>query len=233
MKIIVNADDFGLSKGVNEGIIDAHTNGVVTRTTLLMNGPAVNHAVELAKRTPSLKVGIHLALSFGSPLNKAETHELVDQNGKFKFTSLEQTLTPSQQKQVEIEWRTQIEAFLETGLQLDHIDSHHHIHGWKDLKYIVLSLSKEYDVPVRYVETLQDSPANLLTEYLWLDFYKDGIKENVFDEIIKLPYNSVEIMTHPAVVDTALKQLSSYTEDRERETALLKTIKPPAELILI
>lgn len=233
MKIIVNADDFGLSEGVNEGIIDAHKNGVVTRTTLLMNGPAVDNAVELAKRTPTLKVGIHLALSFGSPLNKEHTHALIDSKGKFKYTSIEQSLTSSEKEQVKIEWRTQIEAFLKTGLKLDHIDSHHHIHGWKDLKDVVLSLSKEYDVPVRYVETLKAYPSNLLTEYVWLGFYKDGVREGFLSEVTKLPYDSVEIMVHPAVMDEQLKQLSSYTDDREREKEILKSVKPSEDMVLL
>lgn len=233
MKVIINADDFGLSKGVNEGIIDAHNNGVVTRATMLMNGMAVDDAVRLAKTTPTLKVGIHLALSFGSPLNKEHTSKLVGENGKFKFTSIEQALNPLEQEQVKLEWHTQIEAFLKTGLELDHIDSHHHVHGWADLKDVVLSLSQEYGVPVRYVETLKDYPDNLLTEFLWLGFYKDGVKEGIFEELSKLSYDSVEVMVHPAVVDDQLRQVSSYTDDRERETILLKSIKPNSGMILI
>lgn len=226
MEIIVNADDFGLTKGVNKGIIDAHLNGVVTRTTLIMNGYAVEEAVDLAKRTTSLKTGIHLALTFGRPLNKEETLDLVDENGTFKYTSIESTLTDTEIKQVRKEWQTQIEAFQKTGLKLDHIDSHHHVHGWSDLKEVILELSNHYKVPIRYIDSLRDNPGNTLTEYLWLSFYKDGIQPNLLEEVMKLPYKSIEVMTHPAVVDEDLESISGYTFFREKETALLKNMSP-------
>lgn len=233
MDIIVNADDFGLTTGVNKGIIDAHLNGVVTRATLIMNGYAVKEAIDLANRTPSLKTGIHLALTFGRPLNKEETLDLVDENGTFKYTSIESTLTDTEIKQVRKEWQTQIEAFQKTGLKLDHIDSHHHVHGWVDLKEVVLELSNLYNVPVRYVESLKDRPNNLLTDYLWLNFYEEGIHPNLLEEITELPYKSVEVMTHPAVVDEELESISGYTSFREKETALLKNMNSVEGMRLI
>lgn len=63
---IVNADDFGLSNRVNEAILEAHRNGIVTSTTLMANMPGSRHAVELAKRNGSLGVGLHVNLSFGA-----------------------------------------------------------------------------------------------------------------------------------------------------------------------
>lgn len=225
MKVIINADDFGLSKGVNQGVIDAHINGIVTRTTLMMNGHALDDALQRAKETPSLKVGIHLTLSFGKPLNTTETGLLTDETGKFKFSSIETSLTPEQVEQIKKEWTTQIEAFLKTGLTLDHIDSHHHVHGWRDLKEVVQDLSLTYCVPVRYTETLKDKPELLLTEYLWLDFYNDTLNDHLLEDLSALPYDSIEVMVHPAVVDDQLRALSSYTDLREEETRLLKSIK--------
>lgn len=224
MKVIVNADDFGLTKGVNAGIIDAHKNGIVTRTTLMMNGHALDDALRLAKETPSLKVGIHLTLTFGHPLNKSSATELIDDNGKFKYTSIETSLTPKEVAQVKNEWHAQIDAFLDTGLTLDHIDSHHHVHGWEDLKDVVRELSAHYNVPVRCVDTLKDTPECLLTESLWLNFYKEGVKESLLKELTSLPYRSVEVMVHPAIVDDELRRLSSYSDLREEETRLLKSI---------
>lgn len=233
MKILVNADDFGLTKGINEGVIDAHINGVVTRTTLMMNGMAVEDAIKLAKETPSLKVGIHLTLSFGKPLNKLETNLLTNDSGHFKYTSTEVSLTQTEIEQVKIEWTTQIEEFLKTGLTLDHIDSHHHVHGWQDLKTVVQELSDQYNLPVRYTESLKDKPEQLLTENLWLNFYKEGINDQLFEELSSLPYHSIEVMVHPAVVDTDLRQISSYTDFREKETQILKTLKVKECITLI
>lgn len=226
MDVIVNADDFGMTKGINEGIIDAHINGVVTRTTLIMNGLAVSEAIELAKKTPTLKVGIHLALSFGKPLAQHEDSLLIDKNGHFKYTSIETALSKPEVHQIKVEWQFQIEQFLKTGLTLDHIDSHHHVHGWSDLKDVVLELSNEYNVPVRSTDSLKDYPEKLLTEYLWLDFYKEGVKTTLFEELSLLPVKSVEVMVHPAVTDTDLKRVSSYTDERKKEKDILKSIRP-------
>lgn len=65
MRIEINADDFGLTKGVTDGIIQAHQDGCVTSTTLMMNGLATDYAVEKALENPDLKVGIHLVLTWG------------------------------------------------------------------------------------------------------------------------------------------------------------------------
>ena len=67
--LIVNADDFGLSKGQNYGIIEACRNGVVTSTTALVNGAAIDHAAQLSRSTPELAVGMHFVLTLGEPLS--------------------------------------------------------------------------------------------------------------------------------------------------------------------
>ena len=67
--LIVNADDFGLSKGQNYGIIEACRRGVVTSTTALINGDAVEHAALLSRETPELGVGMHFVLTLGMPLS--------------------------------------------------------------------------------------------------------------------------------------------------------------------
>lgn len=66
--LIVNADDFGLSKGQNYGIVEACRNGVVTSTTALVNGAAIDHAVQLSRDIPALAVGMHFVLTLGRPL---------------------------------------------------------------------------------------------------------------------------------------------------------------------
>ena len=67
--LIVNADDFGLSKGQNYGIIEACRRGVVTSTTALVNGEAVEHAAQLSREVPELGVGMHFVLTLGMPLS--------------------------------------------------------------------------------------------------------------------------------------------------------------------
>lgn len=81
--VLVNADDFGLTKAVNYGILDSHKYGIVNSATIMMNAKATEHAIEIAKKTPSLKVGIHLVLTWGKPL-LSDVPSLVDESGFFK-----------------------------------------------------------------------------------------------------------------------------------------------------
>lgn len=232
MKVIINADDFGLTEGINNGIITAHTNGVVTRATLMMNGMAVDHAVKLAKAHPSLKVGIHLALSYGKPLSE-KVDLLVDESNTFKFTKYETNLTPLEIEQVEQEWDTQIQAFLKTGLTLDHIDSHHHVHGWACLQPVVKRLFDRYQLPFRYTEQLENPSDMSLTESLWLDFYGDLAQPNLFEQLLKQQAETIEVMTHPAYVDETLLKTSSYTYERERELDVLTSLEVPEAIDLV
>ncbi|GGJ94184.1 carbohydrate deacetylase [Lentibacillus kapialis] len=226
MKVLFNADDFGLTKGITDGIIKSHLHGVVQSTTMMMNGRAVDYAVQQAKKLPNLNVGVHLVLTWGKPISNSVSG-LLDRDGYFKYTNTFREMEPPDPDDVEKEWRAQIEAFLQKGLPLHHIDSHHHIHGWEPLNETVRKLATEYGVPVRRVDSLQSHPGILLTDKLWLDFYGDGVGENVFDELKKIDAPSVEVMTHPAFVDKELKAVSSYAEKRQEELNILCRLKVP------
>lgn len=226
MKVVFNADDYGLTRGVTDGIIQSYKNGVVRSTTMMMNGLAVDFAVEQAKLNPGLKIGIHLVLSWGKPIS-SDVNDLLNKEGTFKFHSTFDSQNKPNIEQVEKEWRAQIEAFLKTGIPLHHIDSHHHVHSWGILKDLVIKLAKEFNVPVRSVPSLQDHPDILLTESLWLDFYAEGVHKHVFEDIKNLDVKSVEVMTHPAIVDEELRQISSYTDLRTLELEILTNLNVP------
>ena len=104
----------------------------------MMNGLATEYAVKHAKLHPGLKVGVHLVLSYGKPLSACS--KLTNKEGNFKFTSIMDSIPDI--VEVKNEWQAQIEAFLNTGLELHHIDSHHHVHGWAPLKEIVIELAE-------------------------------------------------------------------------------------------
>lgn len=232
--MLFNADDFGLTKGVTDGIIKSHVDGIVRSTTLMMNGLAVDYAVEQVHKHPTLQVGIHLVLSWGQPVTaRSEVPGLVNADGRFKYNNTFSTMKSPNIHEVEKEWRAQIEAFLATGLKLHHMDSHHHIHGWEPLKDLVIRLAEEYQVPVRYVESLKDETEMLLTKMLWLDFYGDGVNGNIFDKLRGLDADVVEVMVHPALVDDDLRGISSYLEKREEELRILCTVDVPGWVELI
>ena len=80
--LIVNADELGLTEGINEGIIEVHARGIVTSTTMVANFWAFDHAAALSRKYPDLAVGVHLNLTHGMPiLPQDRVHTLVDENG--------------------------------------------------------------------------------------------------------------------------------------------------------
>ncbi|MFD1335121.1 chitin disaccharide deacetylase [Oceanobacillus iheyensis] len=226
MRVEINADDYGLTKGVTDGIIKAHREGCVTSTTLMMNGLSVEYAVEQAKSNPALKVGIHLVLTWGRPISN-DVASLVQSNGKFRYTSSYREMDPPSLADVEREWRAQIEEFKKTGLTLNHIDSHHHVHAWPPLTDVIIKLAKEFEVPVRYADTLKEYPEICWTERIWVQFYQDGVNDNLFEQLKEEKVRSLEIMTHPGFVDEDLKENSSYLFTREKEVDVLCRIQIP------
>lgn len=139
-KLIVNADDFGISELTNKGIIYCFTNGILTSTTIMANGIAFEGAVELAKKHKGLGIGVHLNLTQGKPLTDAFQGELTEKNIYKAMAGLLDA------KSIKKEFRTQIEKVLDNGIKPTHLDGHKHIHIFPKIAGIVISLAKEYDI---------------------------------------------------------------------------------------
>jgi predicted glycoside hydrolase/deacetylase ChbG (UPF0249 family) len=131
-RLIVGADDFGWTQGINRGIIDAHKNGIVTATSLLVNAPYAAEAAKAAKKFPSLDVGIHLNLDAGCPiLSPNDVPTLVDASGRFydlRQVKLRAVTGRLNIKELVAEFKAQIQRAVELGVNPTHIDSHHHVH---------------------------------------------------------------------------------------------------------
>jgi predicted glycoside hydrolase/deacetylase ChbG (UPF0249 family) len=133
-RLIVNADDFGLTPGVNRAILELHTAGVLTSATLMANAAATGEAIGTAQRTHSLGVGCHVVLVDGEPVLPAhEVSTLVDENtGRFpsSLTSFLSRLFTGRIRSAEIESEAaaQIAVLTSAGLQPTHIDTHKHTH---------------------------------------------------------------------------------------------------------
>ena len=152
IKKIFNADDFGISKGVNAAIVQAHKDGILNSTSLMINQKYAVEAIEAAKMMPDLEVGLHINLTNEEPAaNPDDIPLLVDKNGKLKngfVNLLILSLLHSKElsEQVEIEIRAQIEKYLQSGLMLAHLDSHRHVHLIPVIFKVVQKLAKEYNV---------------------------------------------------------------------------------------
>jgi predicted glycoside hydrolase/deacetylase ChbG (UPF0249 family) len=131
-RLIINADDCGLSFGITEGILRAHNVGVVTSTSLMANQPATEYAIHRLREFPQLGVGVHLNLSDGRPVSTpSDVPTLVRADGSFYPTAeIVSRLKKWQVSPQEIkrEFLAQIQWIKGRGVQPSHVDSHHHVH---------------------------------------------------------------------------------------------------------
>jgi chitin disaccharide deacetylase len=148
---ILNADDFGLSPGINRGIIEAHREGIVTSASLMATGDAFEEAVTFAHEYPRLSVGIHLTLVEGRPvLPPDRIPSLVTVNGCF-YQSLSIFLRKwfmgqIRMQDVEREFAAQIESAIDHGIRIDKLDSHMHLHLLPSVFPTVLALARRYHI---------------------------------------------------------------------------------------
>jgi predicted glycoside hydrolase/deacetylase ChbG (UPF0249 family) len=151
--LIVNADDFGRTRGVSAGIVHAHLHGLVTTTTAMVNLPgALQDVAQASQQLPTLGLGVHLNLTHGRPvLDPTEVPSLVSSDGSFHTPdALIASGHLPDPAHVEREWRAQVNAFLKTGALLDHLDSHHHAALFSpEMWQICLNLAAELGCGVR------------------------------------------------------------------------------------
>ncbi len=153
LKKIFNADDFGISRGVNTAIVKAHREGILNSASLMVRQKFTQDAVKLAQEMPNLEMGLHINLTNEYPCAPVDKIPLlVGENGKFKNGFVKLLLlsflrSRQLKQQAEIEIRAQINKYLHLGLALKHLDSHRHVHMIPLLFKVVRKLQKEYEVP--------------------------------------------------------------------------------------
>lgn len=226
--LIVNADDFGLSRGQNYGIVEACRNGVVTSTTALVNGAAVEHAVALRTQVPELAVGLHFTLTLGKPVGKTPSLTREGQLGKWVWDMAAQGSLPLDE--IADELACQYSRFIALfGEPPSHIDSHHHVHMIGAIFPLVAAFAREKGIPLRVDRDdarRQGIEANEVrsTSGFSSDFYGDAISTSLFmsilDAALQRGDSSLEIMTHPAFVDKTL-MASKYCYPRLDELDVL------------
>jgi hopanoid biosynthesis associated protein HpnK len=148
-KLIVTADDFGLAVPVNAAIEQAHLSGILTAASLVVAGDAAVDAVARARRLPTLSVGLHLVVVRGRPsLPPEEVPDLVGQDGRFSNDLLGSGVDffarPTLRRQLEAEIRAQFERFVATGLRLDHVNAHKHMHLHPTVLGLILEVGRDF-----------------------------------------------------------------------------------------
>jgi chitin disaccharide deacetylase len=250
-RLIVNADDFGLSESTNKGILDAHLHGIVTGSGLLLNMPALSDAVDRARRNPGLDTGIHINLTWGRPIRApGRIPTLVGKDGRFAGTrALIFSLLAGRVKasHLEEEVRAQIEKFLGTGLTPYHMDTHQHLHAIPSVMRVLVKMTSEYAIPCLRVprERLSPHPTALAVRLFLMistretgadsgivsSDYFTGIaltgkwnekkKEKVRRLIFSLRPGITELMCHPGYADPGLVSFSRLVEERREELNVL------------
>jgi hopanoid biosynthesis associated protein HpnK len=151
IKVIVNADDFGFCAGVNEGIVLAHREGILTSATLMANAPGFDQAVALARENPNLGVGVHLNIVRGRPVSDpARIPSAVGPDGRF-WGSVYRIMRKHYARrirpaEVEAEWRAQVERVLGAGIVPTHLDSEKHMHTFPPYFRIALDVARAYGI---------------------------------------------------------------------------------------
>ena len=222
-KMIINADDFGYCRAVNYGIIDAHLQGVLTSTTLLTNTPGFRHAAGLSKECPSLGVGLHLNIALGQPLTNGST--LTGKDGSFikpRDLSAFHNYLP---EDILAELEAQYQRFVEVmDKKPTHLDSHLFTTDSNPVMAAAArTLAEKYKLPLRN----HDISGFPHVDFIQFRTYhgEPGLSYvyDHMDDISSRPY--VELMSHPAYVDSYLLQSSSYNLQRLAELDFLVSNK--------
>lgn len=226
-RTIISADDFGMSYEVNDAIEQAHREGVLTTTSLMVAGPAAEDALKRARRLPSLNVGLHLVVIEGDSVLKMPA--ITDQEGWFGRNQLklgiEYFFSPRARSAIRREINAQFRAFSRTGLTLDHANAHKHMHLHPTIGKMLIETGKEYGLkavrtpaepafPLRESPSLGDQALWHWTKLLRTQIRHAGMKTNdtcfglrwsghmtpkrVQSLIPRLPTGVSEIYFHPA-----------------------------------
>ena len=223
-RLVVTGDDFGLSRPVNEAIETGHRDGILTATCLMVAAPEAADAVARAKRLPTLGVGLHVVVARGRAiLPPAQIPDLVDAEGRFDDNlvraGFRYFFLPHVRKQLADEIRAQFDAFARTGLALDHVNAHNHMHVHPTVFGLILEIGREHGMQAMRIPFEPAPGLANATFRLWADWAKRrlrhvGVRCNdaffglhetgrlertrLREIVTQIPDGVSEIMCHPA-----------------------------------
>ena len=228
-RLIITADDFGISKGVNDGILEAFQRGLVRNTALMVNYEDVEQSAIALKSTTGLEIGIHLNLTSGPPVSDPRTvSSLIGADGSFLGLSgffKRAALGRIDWKQVAREWRAQIERGTRFGFRFSNINSHQHVHMLPALARLCAELAREFKIPAVRLSRFQTgvwrrpSPAKA-----WVLFPFAMRSRRILDRqrVVRNDY----VMEIPSVsIDDALARLRDAL--RSRSSGVFELVSHP------
>lgn len=205
-KLIVNADDFGVTESVNRGIIYGFKNGIITSTSLMVKRPYAKEAAKLAKENPNLGVGLHFEII-------GDDNQIL--RGIKKVMAYLQ-VGVFQKEKAKKQFFEQIKLFKKlVGKMPTHIDGHYHVHKLPAALPFIKEFSQKYKIPLRAV-----GKVNFINQFS-TDNFNDATKENLIKILKNLPNGVSELMTHAGYSSDELRKTSSMSDIREIELKVL------------
>jgi predicted glycoside hydrolase/deacetylase ChbG (UPF0249 family) len=206
-RLIVTADDFGRSAGVNRGIVETFENGIVTCASLMVRWPGAAEAAEYARGRTALAVGLHIDLGEW-------------RYGDGTWQPVYEVVPPGDRQQVEAEVSWQLERFREyVGRDPTHIDSHQHVHRSDPLRSILALLAEHLNVPLRDVTPGIHYCGDFHAQTAEGEPLPDGVSvPSLLSILASLPDGTTELVCHPGRLDDAD---SVYGVERSREVDTL------------
>jgi len=227
-RLIVNADDFGRSIGIDRGTVRAHREGIVTSATLMANVPGAERAAKAARATPSLDVGVHLVLTYARPLSDPRTiSTLVREDGSFPGPR-ELVAREIDRDEALREYRAQYARARDLiGREPTHVDTHHWVHDHPALSWAVRELARETGAAARTHDPRQRDDYRAqgvrTPDHFVRAFQHPGHIDvaSLLAIIEALPDGVTELMCHPGEADPELVATSAYARERPIELATL------------
>ncbi len=230
MRVIFNADDYGLHSQVSRGILMAMREGVVRATTVMANLVSASGLAEL-KELSGVSAGLHANLTKGRPLTQFPCRWL-DNEGNFSskliFSPDGGATLPYEA--VRGEFQAQLYHLLDAGLKLSHIDGHHHIQGFAAALAAVEELAEKHKLAVRPTSAWMAArfarlglrrPDVLITGFFGKNNLSSGRLMELLCEAASARAETVEVMCHPGLVESLPEGFSSYREERGEELEVL------------
>jgi predicted glycoside hydrolase/deacetylase ChbG (UPF0249 family) len=205
-QLIVNADDFGFTRDVNEGIVAAHRNGILTATTIMATGPAFAHAVELSRENPDLDIGCHLVL-VGAPGFPPTIPALL-------------YAVAARRIRIYDELAAQVRRIVDAGVRPTHLDTHKHTHILPPVLDALARISEEFNIPWVRRPLLALSKHRFRTTDHFAGFRMTGKygAAELAGLIRRLPNGLTEFMCHPGYCTPELRAARTrLKESRRRE----------------
>lgn len=224
MKLIINADDFGLSKSISDGILLGIKEGYITSTSIIANMPFAEYAVRKAIENGINCIGLHINLTVGKPI--IENNNLINNEGAFYYNreQIENPKLTYQDAYNEIMAQMDIVSKYSYGkLKLDHLDTHHHLMDNPNIRQAIIDISKKFNLPIRK----NNVKGIKCPDILYKDFTINNVNVDSIRNMIETYKNEnvvVELMTHAGFIDEYTKSVTSYL-NRESELNILKESK--------